>query len=231
VKGRAVQRIAVSIRRPAAVAVAALVASAWASHPAAAHVQVSPAEAAPGDRVEVELLVPGERKAHTIEVALRIPDGVAPFSFERAPGWHRQLDKRADGSIEVVRWHGELARDGFVRFAFLATTPDREGEVTWKAIQRYDDGGEAAWIGPPDSERPAAVTRISAAAPAQDAGGEGGAARAAARTGGAAPAPADEPSDGAGSTLALVLGAAGLLLGAAALIVALRRGRPRAEAW
>ena len=150
--------------------------AAWAAAPAGAHVQMTPAEVAPGDPVEFELLVPGETDAHTIEVALRIPEGVLPLSFERVPGWHRQLDKRADGSISVVRWHGELARDGFARFAFLASTPDREGEISWKAIQRYDDGSESAWIGPPGSDQPAAVTRVSADAAPQNAG-EGGTAR------------------------------------------------------
>jgi uncharacterized protein YcnI len=211
----------------ARLAVAAVLAVAWAAPPAGAHVQVTPAQAAPGDPVEFELLVPGERDARTIEVALRIPDGVLPFSFERTPGWHRQLDKRADGSIAVVRWHGRLARDGFVRFAFLASTPDREGDVIWKAVQRYDDGSEAAWIGPPDSQRPAAVTRIAASVAPQNAGGEGGAARAAATSGSRS---AEEPADG-GDTLALVLGGAGVLLGAAALAVALRRRRPRSEPW
>ena len=40
-------------------------------------------------------------------------------------------------------------------------------------MQRYDDGEEAAWIGPPDAENPAAVTTISASAARQNAGGEG----------------------------------------------------------
>ena len=94
-----------------------------------------------------------------------MPDGVQPSSFERVRGWHRQVDKRADGSVEVVRWHGELARDGVGRFAFVAATPERAGDLVWKAVQRYDDGSEAAWIGPRHSERPAPVTRVGVAAP------------------------------------------------------------------
>jgi uncharacterized protein YcnI len=189
-------------------ALGAVVLSLTAAAPAAAHVRVTPANAVPGDSVEFELLVSGDRNAHTIEVALRIPDGVEPSSFERVPGWHRQLDKGADGSIAVVRGHGELARDVSRRFAFLASTPEHAGDVVWKAVQRYDDGAEAAWIGPPGSDRPAPVTHV-----------------------GAAPAVRADASDG-GGTLALAIGAAGVLLGAAALAFALRRrGRPRAEAW
>jgi periplasmic copper chaperone A len=176
--------------------------------PAAAHVRVTPAKAAPGESVEFVLQVPGETGAHTIEVALRMPDGVQPTSFERVRGWHRQVDKRADGSVEVVRWHGELERDGVGRFAFVASTPEREGDIVWKAVQRYDDGSEAAWIGPRHSERPAPVTHVGAVAAARS-----------------------EPAEG-GSTAALALGGGVLLLGAALVVLARRRrGRPRAEAW
>jgi uncharacterized protein YcnI len=218
---------------PRTVVVLAVVA--WAAVtalPAQAHVQVSPTEAAPGDPVQFELLVPGESDAHTTEVSLQIPAGVLPFSFEDQPGWKRTVEHADDGSIAVVRWRGRLASDGFVRFAFLASTPEQEGDLVWKAVQRYDDGKEAAWIGPPDSDNPAAVTKVSAAAPRQNAGGEGEGT--APEAGGAEPAataaPADQSDgDDGGGTLGIVLGAAGLVLGAAALVVALRR-RPRAVA-
>jgi len=192
-----------------------------------AHVQISPTDAAPGDPVQFELLVPGESEAHTTEVALQVPRGVLPFSFEDQPGWRRTVEHAKDGSIATVRWRGRLASDGFVRFAFLASTPEQEGDLVWKAVQRYDDGEEAAWIGPPDSDNPAAVTKVSATAARQNAGGEGAAAA------GAEPAasrPAADADDGdGGGALGIVLGAAGLVLGAAALAVALRR-RPRAVA-
>lgn len=198
--------------------------------PAGAHVQVTPTSAAPGDPVRFEVLIPGETEAHTTEVALQVPKGVLPFSFEDQPGWKRTLEQADDGSVGVVRWRGRLAADGFVRFSFLAATPEEEGKLVWKAVQKYDDGEEAAWIGPPDSDNPAPVTAVSASAPRQNAGGEGAEAEAAP---GAAPvavtAPANEADGGTSGTLGLVFGAAGLLLGAAALAVALRR-RPREAA-
>ncbi len=204
---------------------ASALALAWAA-PAQAHVQVTPTEAAPGDPVLFELRVPGESDAHTTEVAVQIPKGVLPFSFEDQPGWKRTVEQADDGSIAVVRWRGKLASDGFVRFAFLASTPEEEGDLVWKAVQRYDDGEEAAWIGPPDSDNPAAVTTVSAAVARQNAGGEGTA------PGGAEPAapqPAADADDDDGGVLAIALGAAGLLLGAVALAFALRR-RPGAVA-
>ena len=210
-------------------------ASAAAAAPAAAHVQVTPAQAAPGDPVVFEVLVPGETDAHTTEVALQIPKDVLPFSFEDVPGWKRTVEQADDGSVAVVRWRGRLATDGFVRFGFLASTPEEEGELVWKAVQRYDDGEEAAWIGPPDSDNPAPVTEVTADAARVNAGGEGAEAEepeAAEAPGGAeapdaepgAPAPAAAAADDDGSdALPLALGIAGCLLGAAALAVALRR--------
>ena len=106
-----------------------------------------------------------------------------------------------------------------MRFAFLASTPEREGEIAWKAVQRYDDDTEVAWIDPPGSETPAPVTRISASAPRQNAGGEGAEA---ATEGATRPEPTaspppdaagDEASDGDDSdTVPLVLGALGVVL-------------------
>ena len=203
---------------------------AWAA-PAQAHVQVTPTEAAPGDPVLFELRVPGEREARTTEVAVQIPKGVLPFSFEDQPGWKRTVEQADDGSIAVVRWRGKLASDGFVRFAFIATTPEEEGDLVWKAIQRYDDGEEAAWIGPPDAENPAPVTTVSASASRQNAGGEGDEVEEGAPGAPAAPVAAVASDDGnsGDATIGIVLGAAGLLLGVVALVVALSR-RPREAA-
>jgi uncharacterized protein YcnI len=201
-----------------------------AAAPALAHVQVRPTVAAAGDPVMWEVLVPGESDARTVKVEVQVPEGVLPFSYEDTPGWERELTLADDQSVDVITWTGRLATDGFVRFAFLASTPEEEGTIEWKAIQTYDDGSEAAWIEGPNSESPAPVTEISASAPRQNAGGEG--AEAAAPTEGeATPAPAEsEPAaatdDGGSDTLAIVLGAVGVLLGAVALVVALRRRSP-----
>jgi LPXTG-motif cell wall-anchored protein len=220
--------------------------AAAAAQPALAHIQIRPTAAAPGDSVLFELLVPGEREARTVEVALQMPKGVLPFSFEKTPGWPRKLELANDGSIDVVRWRGRLDTDGFVRFAFLAGAPEREGQLEWKALQTYDDGHEARWIGPPDSENPAAVTSITDSATRENAGGEGAAAPGeGANPPEEDPTATDEGATGAstdqqpatdtasgddGNTAALLLGAAGVVLGATALFVALRRRRPQRPA-
>lgn len=193
--------------------------------PAQAHVQVTPTVAAPGDAVKFLFLVPNERSESTVEVSLQVPKSVLPFSYNDPPGWRRTLEKRSDDSVEVVRWRGRLRSDGFTEFAFIASTPEQEGPIAWKSIQTYSDGKETAWIGPPDSEEPAAVTEVSADAPRQNAGGEGegdaGAAAAETATTPTSDSGGDEDSD----ALPIALGAGGLALGGVALFVALRSRR------
>ena len=141
---------------------------------AAAHIQVTPARVAPDDAVMFTVLVPGESDAETTKVSLQVPKGVLPFSYESTPGWTRTLENGPDGATRVVRWTGRAAKDGFVRFAFLASTPADDGEIIWKAVQTYSDGKSVAWIGSPSSDTPAAITTVSKSVSAQNAGGESG---------------------------------------------------------
>ena len=141
---------------------------------AGAHVQVTPTEAAPLDPVQWTVLVPNERDSSTVKVELQVPEGMLPFSYGDTPGWDRALTMADDQSVETIVWEGRLERDGFVEFTFLATTPDQEGQIEWKSLQTYDDGTVVEWIGDPESEEPAAITTVSADAPRQGAGGEGG---------------------------------------------------------
>lgn len=216
------------IRRALLAAVAAtLVAVA----PASAHVQVRPALAAPGDPVLFQVIVPNERDSHTVEVTLQIPKDVIPFSFQEPDGWTRENKEGSDGSLEQVTWKGELAEDGFATFSFLASTPEQEGDITWKAIQTYDDGSVSRWIGAPDSDNPAAVTKISADAPRENAGGEGAeaadgeapaaTATATAQSADTAPAAASVADDS--DSLPLILAIVAVVLAAAALVLQLRR--------
>jgi uncharacterized protein YcnI len=223
---------------------------------AAAHVQVTPAVVAPGDAAMFTVLVPNERDVPTTKVAVQIPEGVIPFAFEEAPGWERTEQQAANGALESVTWTGSLPEGSFVRFTFLASSPEAEGTLTFPAVQTYEDGQEAAWIGAPDSEEPAPTVEVTADAPSANAGGEGdeeadtGAAATDPATTTAAPATsesapttapdestvtaaADAPvsvtvdDDGGGTStvawIGLVLGAAGLVAGLAALAVATRR--------
>lgn len=194
---------------------------------ASAHVQVRPALAAPGDPVLFQVIVPNEKDAHTVEVTLQIPKDVLPFSFEEPDGWTRENKEGADGSLEQVTWKGKLAEDGFARFSFLASTPEQEGDIVWKSIQTYDDGSTSRWIGAPDSDNPAAVTKISKSAPRENAGGEGGEAESPAAESTPGPESAEpEPAsvtENSESPLPIILSVVALVLAAAAFVLQMRR--------
>jgi hypothetical protein len=131
-----------------------------------------------------------------------------------------------------VTWTGRLAKDGFVQFQFLASTPTKGDQIVWKALQTYSNGDVVRWIGAPDSDNPAAVTKISADAPKENAGGEGGDAAPlgvsqAEITTAAAPAPTvaaagTTSGDDSDSPLPLILSIAALALAAVALVLSRR---------
>jgi len=210
--------------------VAVLVAAGAFPAAAQAHIQVSPSAVAPGDAAKFTVLVPGERDSETVKVELQMPRGLLPFSYADPAGWRRSLVKAGDGSVERVVWTGRAASDGFVELSFLAGTPEEPGELEFKALQTYADGTVVRWIGAPGSDNPAAVVKVEEGAAKQNAGGESGAEA-------GAPAATATPVDpiatevtltakdegGSSNTLPILLGAAGLLLGLIALIVALRR--------
>lgn len=198
--------------------------------PAAAHVQVRPAEVAPDDPVLWTVMVPNEQRAQTTSVEVQLPEGVTPFSYVDVPGWKRELVMAPDKSVKSVKWTGSLASDGLGLFNFLATSPSEEGEIQWKAIQTYSNGDVVRWIGGPDSDEPASVTTVSSSVPSQSAGGSHGdhAEEGEGAGSDSAPAAVESASEdsGDGST-ATVLAIVALALAAVALAAALRAGRRR----
>jgi uncharacterized protein YcnI len=222
-------------RRGVVALLVSVAAGAFAPAVAGAHIQVIPSIVAPNDPVKFTVVVPGEQEDSTTTVDLKMPAGLLPFSYEETPGWTRKLVQAANGAVDRVVWTGKLPKDGFVEFSFLAGTPEKPGELVFKALQTYADGSVVRWIGEPKSDHPAPVVAVQKDAPRQNAGGESGsdAQPAAASSATATPAAAVETaavvSDSSDrDALAIALGAAGLLLGLIALGVALsaRRGSP-----
>lgn len=176
-----------------AVAAAVLAAGlAVGASPALAHVEVSPALAAPSDPVLFTVLVPNERGDPTVRVELALPPGVLPFGFEPAPGWRRTETRNPDQSLGRVAWTGRLGTGEFTEFRFLATTPPDPGPIRWVALQRYANGEVVRWDGPPGADEPAAITVVARGVPRQNAGGEGSAGDSA-----SGPAPTDLMPPGA----------------------------------
>jgi uncharacterized protein YcnI len=230
-----------------------------AAGPAAAHVSATAEGATQGGFAVIGFRVPTESDtASTVELRVQFPANqpLAFVSVKAHPGWTYTVTKaklatpvEAEGgqvteAVSVVEWRATSAATGikpgeFDEFQVSAGPLPKVDTMTFKAIQRYSDGTEVAWVEVPapgstaEPEHPAPT--IALAAPEAAAG-------AAAPSGAAAtptPAPAGSASTGSeggassGSVVgAYVLGALGLLAGLAALALALgaRRVRPAVPA-
>jgi periplasmic copper chaperone A len=230
----------------------ALTAAALLAVPAAAqaHVTIQPQEVPAGSYARLDVRVPNERDdAGTTKVEVQMPDGIASASYEAVPGWTVEVVR--EDAPEPIELHGEQVTEqidtvtftgdekrGIVEpgqfrdFGLSVRTPDGEpGEtITFKAIQTYESGEVVRWIGPEDSDEPAATITLAEApgehgASADDAGDEDVSAAPA-----SAPVAGDDDG-GSGNGLsiaALIVGALGLTAGIAGLMAG-RRARTEAR--
>jgi uncharacterized protein YcnI len=194
---------------------------------AAAHVTLNPEEWAADDFGRFDIRVPTERDVDTASVSVKLPEGLFFVSFQPKPGWKREvkmaeLDRpvelfgdKVTERVDTVTWSGgRIAPGEFEEFGMSAKLPNRPGaEVVFRATQTYASGEVVRWIGPPDAEQPAPRVKLTAAPASAPAGGQ--------------PQPRVAVEEEGSTTLeviALVLGAAGLAAGLAALL-AVRRPR------
>ena len=208
---------------------AVLVAAAGVITPAAAaHAVVLPFSSRPADLQLYTVIVPTETDSPTTEVALKVPEGIDFLLVRETPGWKVKIERK-DDRIDVVRWTGSAPPDEYAEFRLIGRNPILEGNLEWKIIQTYANGEPARWIGPPGSDFPASVTRLSESAQPVDVvtGLNGGGSASSGTATVAAGETADSSSGGDSSdTLARIGVAAALVLSGAAiggLVVTRRR--------
>jgi uncharacterized protein len=221
------------------IAPVALAAALLAPAVAQAHVTVQPASAPAGAFTEEAVRVPNESEtASTVKVELQLPSGFVSALYAPQPGWKvdvtkQKLDKPIqtdDGPVtEEVRritWTGDGSAQGkiapgqFMDFPLSVQIPGKAGEkLTFKALQTYDDGKVARWIGAPGSSEPAPQVAVTAA---QTEGAATSGHNMPANTTAAAQSDSSGSSNGL-SIAALIVGALGLLAGGAALLTTRRR--------
>ncbi len=190
-------------RRGLTTALAALAAVLLGVGTAWAHAVVSPPVAKTGVLQMFTLAVPTERGgATTTGIQLTVPAGVQIDSFEAEPGWTRHINQTGTGESAIIRrvtWTGGRVPTGEDSvFRFLATLTGGSSDYVFSVRQTYSDGTVVDWNGPESSDTPSPVV--------QGVSSLGG---------------------GSGQTLAVIalaVGAAGVLIGAVA-IVAGRGGR------
>jgi uncharacterized protein len=218
------------------IAIAATAATLALPAAAGAHVTVQPGEVPAGGFTRLDVRVPTERdNASTTKVAVQFPAGFTTVSTEPVPGWTAKVTRaklakpqvndegeKITDRVDTVTWTATggqgIGPGQFQDFGLSLAVPDKAGSaLTFKAVQTYSSGEVVRWIGPPDSDEPAPQVKLTAAEE------EGG---------GTAPAAQQQPASGDGgddggsdalSIIALIVGAAGLAAGIAALL----RGRGR----
>jgi uncharacterized protein YcnI len=174
------------------VALAALVTAATAS----AHARISPAVSLSKELQLYSLAVPTEKEGKTTtQIVLTVPSGFSIDSFVPSPGWKRVEQSTGSGDnavIQKVTWTGgSVPTEEDSLFQFLAQ-PSKPGTYTFRVQQTYSDGSIVDWSGSESSDAPAPTIEAKSSL------GGGGTSTLA--------------------IVALVLGAAGLLLGLLALV-------------
>jgi uncharacterized protein YcnI len=219
----------------------------WATA-ASAHVTVAaPGVSAGASDATITFRVPDESdKASTVGLKVQLPTDhpIAGVLVAPVPGWTSTIKqtklatpiKTDDGDItEIVSEIDWKANAGagiqpgyFGQFTIVGgKLPDDANSLTFKAIQLYSDGSTVSWIDQPapgstaEPEHPAPTLALPAAAAST--------APASANpnptvTATAAASQNNDAASKSSANVAIILGVIGVLLGAAALALALRRG-------
>jgi uncharacterized protein YcnI len=204
---------------------AATVVAASVATGARAHAIVRPSESRPAELQQYTLTVPTERDVPTVSVAMKVPTGIDFFVVQETPGWRTQL-VRVSGRVDQVRWIGGSLRPGFfATFRFIARNPIIAEAISWRIVQHYGDGKVVRWIGPAESDTPAATTKIDeSATPADVVAGLNGGAQTSNSASASSARNVSASTDGGGSRDGLTLGLAiaAVVLSLAAAAAALR---------
>jgi uncharacterized protein YcnI len=168
--------------------------------PAFAHAIVSPSVVPAQESQQLTLSVPTEEEGQTTnKIVLTVPDGVAVDSFEAEPGWTRQVKATGSGEdavVNTITWTGgKVPTDEDSVFRFNASVTSAK-TVVFKVRQYYSDGTVVDWAGAEGSDTPAPVVHA-----VSDLGGS---------------------STDTLTIVALVLGAAGVLIGIGGIFVGRR---------
>ena len=128
---------------------------------AAAHAEVSPSVVLAKSSQVFTLAVPTEKEGvATTKVELTPPAGFGIDSFAPAPGWKRDVQTSGAGEeaqIQKVTWSGgRVPTDEDAIFEFIAS-PSSAKSYTFQVRQTYSDGSIADWSGPDSSDTPAPV--------------------------------------------------------------------------
>jgi uncharacterized protein YcnI len=135
----------------------------FAMPPASAHVSVAPKDAPSGATQRYCIRVPSEKSVPTIGLEAEFPINLEVSAIEAPAGWRGVVHRDRQGRIVGASWDGgSIPPAHSLQFGVLARNPQKPTDLIWKAIQKYQDGSEVHWVGPPQAQFPAARTRVQA---------------------------------------------------------------------
>lgn len=239
-----ITRISAALGAGAALAIAAPLA-------ASAHVTIDPATAEPGSYATITVKVPNESAtATTTRVELGLPEDTPFTSVRYVPvaGWSAELvretlpepatvnETEVTEAVTSVVWTAEAGSeiaDGQLQLftVSLGAVPE-VGSLALPAIQYYSDGTQVEWTGlEADADKPSPILYVEDEAPSDSHGSH-----AAGDDDEAADHSVDDTTDvaasssdsGSDDTLARIFGLGGLVLGAAAVVLAITARRRNA---
>lgn len=124
---------------------------------------VAPREAPSGATQRYCIRVPSEKSVPTIGLEVEFPANLEVSAIEVPTGWRGTARKDRQGRIVSASWEGgSILPKQSLEFGVLARNPETPTVLIWKAIQKYQDSSEVHWVGPPQAQFPAAMTRVQA---------------------------------------------------------------------
>lgn len=141
----------------AGAAVALVPVPAWAHPEFAGNATVPPAS----DQ-KLTLDVPEEKgpDVHNTRVVFVVPAGFSVSGCDQKPQWECAVSGASNGRT-LVTYTRSGGTDPDARFSFAVRTPDRKGDYPFQTNQSYSDNSTVRWHGPPESETPAPVLKVS----------------------------------------------------------------------
>jgi uncharacterized protein YcnI len=141
----------------AGVLVAAVPNSAW------AHAELVSNGSVPRDSDQkLDFNVPEEKGAdvHNTKVVFAVPAGFKVAGCEQKPNWNCTVSGASAGRTAVT-FARTAGNEKDERFSFNVRTPGQGGDYSIPTNQSYSDNSTARWNGPPDSDSPAPVLKVT----------------------------------------------------------------------
>lgn len=176
-----------------------------------AHVTVSPEKAEQGAYEIFTIKVPTEGDLPTTKMKIKIPDGVDISRVEPMANWSYEMKKDESGKVTSITWTAEgdgLLPGEFTQFDMQGKVGEDTTSLVWKAYQTYADGKVVEWVGAEGADTPASVTKVVKSMSDDQAEGSDSA--------------ITESTD-TESLVPMYLSIAAIILGAIALILAIRK--------